>query len=90
MLTRLGNRHNICNIRHKDAALELEFRVLVARLGPSGFRLVLLVFDLSWHHLLAAEQNALEEIYLVLGERMQSSQPRRGGTLHMWKLTSFS
>ena len=66
VLTSLGYGHNVGHVSHEDAALELEFGVLIPYFGPGGPCLVLFVFGLGGCNLLTAEQDALKEVDLVL------------------------
>lgn len=54
------------NISHKDATLKLQLGVLVPNLGSRRLGLVLLVLALVGSDLLAAEQDALEQVDLVV------------------------
>ena len=81
-LTSLGNGNHIRHIGHENAAFELQLGVFVAWLGPCGLCLVLLVLGLGLHDLLAAEQNALEEIYLILKAKGSAKVNKAARTAH--------
>ena len=79
-LTSLRNSNHIRDIGHENAAFELQLGEFVTWLGPRGFCLVLLVLGLGLDNLLAAEQNALEEIYLILKEKKSAKAERAAST----------
>lgn len=68
-LTSLGYGYHFRDIRHEYPALKLQLCVLVARLGNCRPSLILLILALPGDDLLATQEDALEEIYLVLEER---------------------
>ena len=59
-------RHDFGHVCHEYTPLELQFVVLVARFGNGRLGFVLLFLGLVRLYLLAAQEDALEEIDLVL------------------------
>jgi hypothetical protein len=64
--TCLRHGHHVRDIGHEDAALKLQLRILVSCLGRDRARLILLILALAGHHLLATQQDALEQVNFVL------------------------
>lgn len=89
MLTGLGDRHHVRDVGHEDPTLELQLCVLVAGFGSSRLCLVLFVLALVGGDLLAAQQDALEEIDLIL-EIGRISKHQQGNVQDVEVLTSFS
>ena len=65
-LTRLRYGHHVRDVGHKDASLELEWPIPAPGLWPERFSPVPLVLEPGRVHLLAAKEDALKQVYLVL------------------------